>query len=721
MVLALDSDETEQKGLNKTERVISEATKNFKRCLDWESESHKWWREDTRFANGDARNGHQWPDKIYQERDGDDRPCLTINKVRLHNRIIINEAMQNKSSIKIRPTGGEATYESSQVMQAIIRRIEYISKADIAYRTAIKHQVEGGFGYVTLTTDYVNDNSFDQDIYIKRVRDPLMIYLDPDSVDPDGLDANFGFEFAVVSRSKFFRKWPKWKNKLGKTTLGNDQTTIDEDHVQQVMYYRRNGEKDELVSYTEPSSGEQVTVFRSEQEKELIDPICEQIRDGELDGNIRDVINQTVEWFLIAGDEIIDEGEWPGQYIPIVRLVGEEIIIDGKLDRKGMTRALIDQQRMLNYNASGQVEFGALQNKAPYVGPARAFEGQEQWKDANRKNYAFLQYNDVDDEAPEGLQEISKPERQQPPQTSPVYAEGMLDAEKQMMMASGQYQAQMGENENAKSGKAINERQRQGDTATYHFIEHQGDMYRNLGTQLLDLIPKIYDTPRTLHVLGEDGTKRWIKINPQSQDALKELKKEDDEAAQFEMNPSIGEYDCMADVGPNYATQRQEAWNAITLILQQNAELAGIIGDLLFKNGDFPGADEIMERMKKEIAATKPYLFNDDDPALMGLQQKLQQLTALNGELVQKVAEMQLKLKGREEKRDIDLYNAETQRVVGLGNTVKDLGHDVLKGAIRQVMSEMLGHPLGPLEHAIQTEIDTEVHGKEIEPQGAAS
>jgi hypothetical protein len=373
-----------------------------------------------------------------------------------------------------------------------------------------------------------------------------------------------------------------------------------------------------------------------------------------------------VEWFLIAGDCIIARDDWPGKYIPILRCVGRESVIDGKLEIKGHTRQLIDAQRMLNYNASGQVEFGALQTKVPWVGPARAFEGQEQWKDANRKNYPYLTYNDVDDEAdnPE-LQKIDRPQRNEPPVSAPVYMDGAQNAERWMMMASGQYQEKLGEasKQTAESGKAINARQAQSDTTSYHFKEHQGDTLRALGIQVLDLIPKIYDTQRTLHVLGEDGTKRWIMIDPTAADAITELKKETEEAAELAFNPNIGEYDCMSDPGPNYATQRQEAWNAIAIILQQNMELAGIIGDLLFKYGDFPGADEIMERLRKEIQNTKPYLFGEQEPAIAAMQMQLQQLQALNGELMQKLAEMQLKLTGREEKRNIDAENAISTRI----------------------------------------------------------
>ena len=243
----------------------------------------------------------------------------------------------------------------------------------------------------------------------------------------------------------------------------------------------------------------------------------------------------------------------------------------------------------------------------------------------------------------------------------------MQDAERQMMMISGQFQAQMGENDtqSAASGKAINERQQQGDTATYHFVEHMNDMERAIGIQLLDLYPKIYDTKRALHVMGDDGEKTWITIDPNQEEAVQELKEEqeNEEALNIAFNPSIGEYECVSDPGPDYATQRQEAWNAISMILQQSKELVGIGGDLLFKFGDFPGADELMERLRKEIKATKPYLFDDKiDPQVAGLQQQIAKLTALNTEFITKLAMKELALKGKDEKRDVEAFNADTKR-----------------------------------------------------------
>lgn len=667
----MQDDEARLEDLSGDDRIVQEAHTRWKRCAEHYGDAYKNHRNDTKFAHADPRNNDQWPEGVFKDRDGESRPCLTINIVRVHNDMIINEALRNKSSIKIRPTGGKASFETAQVMQSIIRRIEYISKASMSYRHAMEGQTDGGVGFIKLETAYMNNRTFDQDIYIRRCRNPLCVYLDPDYREFDASDANYGFEFEKMSRSLFRTKYPGKIEKIGQraAALGNDELWLSDKEIMVAMYHRRTPKKDTFISYVVKESGARIEKTLSQIKKESGEAIAAalvaQIKEGVIDGKMRSITDHQVEWFEIAGDTIIDRGDWAGRYVPLIPCIGREVIIDGKLDWKGHTRALIDAQRMLNYNASASVEFGALQSKAPYVGPARAFEGQEQWKDANVKNYAFLTYSDIDEDAPEGLQQIAKPERQQPPTSAPVFQQGMQDSERQIMMISGQFQAQMGQEDqqSAASGKAINERQRQSETATYHFVDHQADMLRNAGTQLLDLIPKIYDTERVLFVIGEDGTERWIKIDPNSQEAIQELKKEKDQAAEIAFNPRIGEYDCMSDPGPNYATQRQEAWNAISIILQQNMELALLIGDQLFKYGDFPGAEEIAERLRREIQATKPYLFGDDDPNVAAAQKQLQQLQALNAELVQKMADMQLRLRGKEEKRDIEASNAETNRM----------------------------------------------------------
>ena len=671
---SIDVDPAADAGDTPDQKIVKEALERFKACEEWQGTEDQRAREDIKFANGDARNAFQWPDKVYSDRtaDGNDLPCLTINNTRVHNDLIINEICKQDFGIKVRPVAGKASYQAAKMMEALIRRIQDQSTFGAQRRKVAEHQVDGGIGHIMIETRYTSERSVDQDIYLKAARDPTAVYEDPWIREPDGSDKNFKFEFERLPRKEFNRKYPEYASKVGSSPVDSIFSSwINDKEIVLVKYWRKRAEKDTLIVYID-EKGEKHAKLKSEIKedagREIFDALMAQIKSGDIEGRTRETTNNAVEWFLIAGDKIIERGDWAGKYVPGARCVGRELVIDNTLDRKGHTRPLIDAQRMLNYNASTDVQHNFSQTKAPWLASARAIEGQEQWKSANTDNFAVMVYNDVEEEAPEGLQQITPPQKIPPPEPSPAYQAGMQNAERQMMMISGQWQSQLGQQDqqSANSGKAINARKMQSDTATYHFFEHQSDMLTLLGKQLLDLIPKIYDTERALQVIGEKGEKFWIRINPHQDDIIQQLEHEaeDEEAIKFAFNPRLGEYECVSDPGPDYATQRQEAWNALSLILQQAKELSSVCADLLFKYGDFPGADEIMERIQKEIKATKPYLFGEGpSPAVQEMNAQIQKLTGLNSELVQKLAIQELKHKGYAEKRDIDAYNADTKRM----------------------------------------------------------
>jgi hypothetical protein len=333
----------------------------------------------------------------------------------------------------------------------------------------------------------------------------------------------------------------------------------------------------------------------------------------------------------------------------------------------------------------------------------------------NVEGYGVLLYNDIDDEAPTELQRVEPPQRIEAKQSAGISIEIMQSAERWQMMSTGQFQAQMGENDtqSAASGKAINERQQQGDVATYHFVEHHNDMERGLGIQLLDLYPKIYDTKRALQVMGADGKKFWITVDPDQTEAVQEIQDEmeDEEAVKLAFNPTVGEHECISDPGPDYATQRQEAWNAYSLIMQQNNALVGVAGDLLFKFGDFPGAEEFRQRLQKEIKALKPYLFDDKaEPGMQQAQQQIQRLTALNTEMMHKLAMKELALKGKDEKRDIEASRAETDRL--------KIEIDLLKSMLLAPDKQQeLEHAVLARTHDATMQMIVDANAAEVQPQ----
>jgi hypothetical protein len=640
--------------LHGDEKIVREAKTRLEYCSNREGECRKLFLEDIKFANADSNNGYQWPNDIQTNRNREKRPCLTINKTHQHNLQIINDAKQNKASIKIRPVGNESTYEAAEVYEGIIRHIEYISNASDAYDTGVKFQVEGGIGYWRVVTDYIGDDTFDQEIYIRRIKDPLSVFLDPDINEIDGSDAMFGFVFTDMKREMAREKYPKFKDMMGQNALGNSDNWIDDHHVRVCEYFRRVKKTDRLITFQHPDTGIQHTM----RESKLPPKIAKAVIDDPI-SQCRGIEDYEVEWFLFIGNEIADRRIWPGTTIPLVRCIGEETIIDGKIDRKGHTRAMKDPQRIYNYWSSSAVEFVALQGKTPFVGAAAAIEGNETyWREANVQNFSILPYKHVDDDG----NPIPPPTRAEAPVFAPAYVQGMQVAQAEMAMVSGQYEATFGEKSNERSGRAINERARQGDRATYHFIDNQAIAIRRTGKIIIELIPKIYDTKREINILANDGVPSRVTIDPEAkQSYLIKRKQEAEEVAQIMINPNIGRYDVQADVGPAYATRRQEAFNALSQILSQSSELVPLVGDLLFKAADFPMAEEVAERLERMVP---PQAKGEGmTPAVQQMQMQLKQMQGSIAALIGQLAEEKSKVKAKDQQKEIDVYEAITKRI----------------------------------------------------------
>jgi hypothetical protein len=692
-------------------KIIDEAKKRFDACDRWENTARTRFVEDVKFCEGDSDNLYQWDAGVRTKRTqamGGPRPCLTINKTRQHCLQIINDGRQNKAQIQVRPVGDGATYEAAKIFEGICRHIEYRSNAQVAYDTASWHQIVGGMGYWRILTEYEAPDSFDQEIKIQRVPDPLSVYLDPDIQQYDGSDARFGFVFRDIPRDQFEGEFPDVDlEKMSSTTFGESGSNLtmgrrddweNDDHVRVAEYYRKSDKPDTLLQLKDGS-----IVLKSKVGSDLYD----QFEAAGYIANERDTTSPEVEWFKLAGSKIIERNIIPGSFIPIIRVPGEETVINGEMDRHGHVRSIKDPQRMYNWQSSTMVEILAAQAVSPWIGPKEAFEGLEgEWNNANLVPKPYLVYNHTDEQG----RELPAPQKQIPGQMGPAVVQAMQIAQQEMMMATGQYQAQFGENENAKSGIAIQTRQRQGDNATYHYIDHLAQAIRFTGRILVEWIPQVYDTPRIIKIMAEDGDQSEVHIEPGapqpqmqvgpngqplSPQQAEEMQKTAEMADKVKtiFNPNVGKYDVEADIGPAYATRRQEAFNAMSQILAQNKELVQIAGDLLFKYADFPGADEIAERLKRAVP-----------PNILGVgpspqeQQMHDQNTQLQNAVVQLNQQLQIaqnKVKQGVDDSQIKIYDAETRRM----SAISQADAEAFKPVIRSLISEALGTPIVPIMH----------------------
>jgi hypothetical protein len=645
--------------------------------------------DDLRFYAGSPDNHWQWPADVLATRGAvqgqtiNARPTLTINKLPQHVRQVTNDMRQNRPGAKVIPVDDNADVQVAEIFNGMIRHIEYMSDADVAYDTACENQVAYGEGYITLMTEYCDPNTFDQDIKIGRVRNSFSVYMDPLIQDPTGADAKYCFITEDLTKAEYERQYPDAAPISTLQSLGvGDQSIsnwLNEDTVRIASYYYIDYEKAKLNMYP----GGQ-TAFEGTAEDRNFKAVYGKPK------RTRESINPKVKYCKINGYEILEQNDWAGKWIPVIRVIGNEFEVDGRIYISGLVRNAKDAQRMYNYWVSQEAEMLALAPKAPFIGYGGQFEGYEdKWKTANTNNWPYLEVNpDVTDGQGAVL---PLPQRAQPPMASSGLLQAKAGASEDIKATTGQYDASLGLGGNERSGKAILARQREGDVGTYHYGDNLTRAVRHVARQLVDLIPKIYDTQRIARIIGEDGETKMVKINPEQEEPVKQII--DDQGIVIEKiyNPGVGKYDVVATTGPGYATKRQEALEAMAQLLQGNPQLWQVAGDLFVKNMDWPGAQEMSKRFAKTI---DPKFLEDSDesPALQAAQQQIQ---AMGQEMEQmhqmiqnvgKSIEMQ-DLQRKDFEAEIKAYDAETKRIsaVQAGMTEEQI-QDIAMGVVAAAM-----------------------------------
>jgi hypothetical protein len=676
-------------GGKKTESsILSTARSRLNMAIAALSESREDEIDDLKFYAGSPDNHWQWPADVLATRGAvqgqtiNARPCLTVNKLPQHVRQVTNDQRQNRPSGKVIPADDHADIEVAEIFNGMVRHIEYISDADVAYDTACENQVSYGEGYIRILTEYCDENTFDQDIKIGRVRNSFSVYMDPTIQDPTGADAKWCFVTEDITKADYERMYPDSAPITTLQTLGvGDQNLsqwLTEDTVRVADYYYLDYDRATLNLY--PGN---VTAFENTPEDKQLKAIYGKPKRSRESDRVK------IKYCKINGYEILEERDWAGKYIPVVRIVGNEFEVDGRLYVSGLVRNAKDAQRMYNYWVSQEAEMLALAPKAPFIGYGGQFEGYEnQWKTANTQNWPYLEVNpDVTDGAG-GM--LPLPQRAQPPMASSGLLQAKAGASEDIKSSTGQYNASLGMGSNERSGKAILARQREGDVGTYHYGDNLARGVRHIVRQLVDLIPKIYDTQRVARIIGLDGETKMVKIDPSQQEPVKKIM-QDDIVIDKIYNPNVGKYDVVVATGPGYATKRQEALEAMAQLLQGNPQLWAVAGDLFVKNMDWPGAQEMAKRFAKTI---DPKLMEDGDksPELQAAEQQMQAMGAELDQLHQMLNNVGKSIEAQDMQRkdfeaEIKAYQAETQRIsaVQAGMTEQQI-QDIAMGVVAAAM-----------------------------------
>jgi hypothetical protein len=609
----------EKSGERGFDPILKEARKRLEAAWLHDKHNRDEALRDLRFLGLD-----QWPESVRQERERSGRPCLTLDHLNQYKNQVVNDIRQSKVELKaIAADDGDPNL--AELVTSLMRDIQYNSHASHVYAEAANGQVSCGIGHFRFTTEYVDGEVFNQDIKIQGIPYPLAVYWDPAAVLPDRSDAEWAFVVEFVPEGTFKELYPgarledvevpqDWDAGTGFHWSTRDGALVAE-------YWCKKTTKQRLVAF---ESGVTLEVADDE------DILALEAMHGPVKGE-REAEGVKVVQYLLTGSEILQgPNDWAGKYIPVIPVIGDEIALETKTVRKSLIRAGRDAQQLYNYWRSAAAELIALAPKAKWLVTANQIGARKaEWDTAHVDPKPYLVYH-PDQKAPGVAPQLISPPA--PPQA--IWAEAALVVD-DMKAATGIYDASLGAKSNETSGRAITIRQREGDVSNFHFSNNLHRSLVHAGRVLLDLIPKIYDTERTVRVLSDNDAHSYKTVNetiPGSMDGMPMVLNDLSQA----------KFDIRVEVGPSFTTQRIEAASGMLEYAKADPGALEVMRDLYVKNQDWPGAALLAERLKKTI---DPKLLSSDeqeqaaqDPAM----QQQAQTNQLTTQIELKGAELKL-------------------------------------------------------------------------------
>lgn len=652
-------------GFESVDAFLEDMREEYRLDIDFDRYNRDQAIEDKKFAAG-----QQWDPVVLDQRKG--LPCLVINSVPQFLAQLVGDWRENKRAVKVLPTEN-GDKDLASVRADLIRSIETQSRAERVYDATFESAVLCGDGAFRVAVEYAKDDVFDQDIFVRPIEDSLSVVWDRLSVDPTGRDARHVFVDDLIPTKDYERKWPEAKISELSTRVYNQLTAdrwIEPDGVRITEYWRLIDKNKLLVLFEDGSV------------RFVDDDLEELVAKHGAPQKTRVAPCTYAQMHLVTGFDILSGPyEYRLNRVPIIRMSGRVVNIAGNRLRYGLVRWMKDSVRLRNFWRSVAAEQLGYAPKAQWIAPISAVEGREDdFRKAHLSRDPLLVYND---------DAVAPPERlAPPPMQTALHNEAMINVQ-DMKDVTGIHDASLGIKSNETSGRAINARQREGDVASITYYDNGNAAVLEAGDVMNQLIGQIYDGTRIIRIIGEDEKLKFLKINDPNDPRSPDL--------------SVGRYDVALSTGANYTTRRVEAAQAMMDAVQVFPQLMQVAGDLVAKAQDWPGADELAERLQKTIPQEflDPDERSEPDPAMQQMQMQIQALAQENQALkMDKSIEL--------EKLEIDKYNAETQRIRALSDNMVD-GNNIELQGIKNILDAGLqihGASLKEEQQGHQQEMD---------------
>jgi hypothetical protein len=536
-----------------------------------------------------SSSNDQWDEEVKKHR-GANRPAMTFNLLNLVVKQIIGDYRQNKMAISVLPAGGVATEESAEIIAGLIRHIERDSKAEESYTNGLECSARGNIGYFRVVSDYEQDEVAAQKLLIKPVKNPLTVYCDPAAKRVDRSDARYYLITEIMSKEEFKQLYPEAEENgwdIVDTSSDDLSDWGDDEQIRICEYFTKETRKVRLVLF---DNGATIEIDNDEEIKALESINIHKIKERMVD-------RPYVKWRKCTGTTILEEADYKIPYIPIIPVLGEEVNLEGKTALRSAIYYAIDAQHSYNYERSASIERSALAAKAPWLVTQKQIElWRAQWDNANTTPQPYLIFT-PDERMPTG------PQRIEPPAASSADVQNSQNAAQDVQRTTGVFDSQVGAKTNVLSGVGLSEQQSQGVTSTFVFLDNLRAAIEFCGRILVDWIPQIYDSERTIRIINAEGDVEMIKINQNKQNPVLGV-------TEVLNDITLGKYDVIVTAGKAFASRRQESVEAMLKWAQSFPQQAPLIADQILENMDVPGGEVMAARIKRSLP---PQVVDDPD------------------------------------------------------------------------------------------------------------
>ncbi|MES0328055.1 MAG: portal protein, partial [Gammaproteobacteria bacterium] len=472
--------------LNKDYSEISDVLIMIQKSQDSEQDQRDKVREAKRFIT--ERDG-MWDEYASNKMDGRFKGSFDLCTPIIDG--IAGDISQSDFTIRVSPSGGGASKDTAKKFDGLIRNIRNISNAEDVFKRMGRSNSIGGFDALEVVQDWVDGDSFDQDLFIRHIPNAVdSVWFDLSSTMQDRSDANWGVKLVALPVDEYNSRWPDGSNmSVGDNAEHNNSgnNNINRKEVVTVgkLYYRKP-RNIELIRMTDGS------VYRDDDKFESVkDELAQQGITIELDDNGEEKRRTRKSWRVYSrmfdGSMWLDsEEETVFDYIPLVPIYGNFDIIENNCIYFGKLENLYDSQRVYNYATSRDIEDGAL-SPSPNIWMTDEMAEGNDYSQMNTDRAPVRIFN-IEPQNP-GLM----PTFTGGPQPSVGLQTTMQNMQQQINASSNTFQSQQGNANAQQSGVAGLQQIEQGNVGNIKWFKDLEVTICQVGKILINAIPRSYD------------------------------------------------------------------------------------------------------------------------------------------------------------------------------------------------------------------------------------